>query len=174
MANWLLSDKAHRDSCYKSGDISCIICAVARTLLLTQKEKHAIQPFGVYSRLKFICKHLLFGKQEDAHEFLRYLIESMEESFLLRFPNHNSLDQYSKRTTPLNHIFGGYIKSAVRCLSCNYVSVTYQYFQDLILDIRKVDNIEDALETYFAREMLEDTSYNCESCKTKVKSSVII
>lgn len=168
LANWLVSDSVHRNHCIKSGNFDCTICGVARTLLLTQKEKQAVQPFGVFTRLKYICRHLLYGKQEDAHEFLRFLIESMEECFLLRFSNHKILDEYSKRTTPLNHIFGGYIKSVVRCLSCNYESVTYQYFQDIILDIRKADNIEDALDAYFSCETLEDTSYNCDSCKMKV------
>lgn len=169
MANWLMSDKAHRENCYKVNEKGCIICAVAKTLHLTQKEKSAVQPYSVYTKLKFICKHLLFGKQEDAHEFLRYLIESMELSYLQRFPNIKDMDQYSKQTTPLNYIFGSYVKSAVRCLSCGYISVTYQHFQDIILDISKVDNIEDALEMYFASERLEDMCYKCDSCKRKVK-----
>lgn len=29
-----------------------------------------------------ICKHLSTYRQEDAHEFLRYLIESMERCYL--------------------------------------------------------------------------------------------
>lgn len=167
MANWLMSDSAHMERC-DSTDAGCIICAMAKTLQESQKSQSAIRPYYVYSKLKSICKHLIMGRQEDAHEFLRYLVEAMEKSYLSRFRNFKELDQYSKETTPLNQILGGYLKSAVRCLTCNHVSVTYQHFQDILLDIRKADTIDEALEVYFARERLEDMGYKCEACKKKV------
>jgi len=36
----------------------------------------------MYVSLIVICKHLSTYRQEDAHEFLRYLIESMERCYL--------------------------------------------------------------------------------------------
>jgi len=36
-------------------------------------------------RISAICKHLVHGQQEDAHEFMRYLLESMEKAYLARF-----------------------------------------------------------------------------------------
>lgn len=33
-------------------------------------------------KFSVICKHLSTYRQEDAHEFLRYLIESMERCYL--------------------------------------------------------------------------------------------
>lgn len=167
MANWLISDAKHIEECNSSEN--CIICAMIKTLEASQNNQSAIRPYLVYSKLKFICKHLLMGRQEDAHEFLRYLVEAMEKCFLTRFRNYKELDQYSKETTPLNQILGGYLKSAVRCLACGHVSVTFQHFQDLLLDIRKADTIEEALEGYFSRERLEDMGYKCESCKKKVR-----
>lgn len=167
MANWLMSDSAHMERC-ESTDAGCIICAMAKTLQESQRSQSAIRPYYVYSKLKSICKHLVMGRQEDAHEFLRYLVEAMEKSYLSRFRNYKELDQYSKETTPLNQILGGYLKSAVRCLACNHVSVTFQHFQDLLLDIRKADTVDEALEGYFARERLEDMGYKCEACKKKV------
>lgn len=169
MANWLISDVKHIEECNSSEN--CIICAMIKTLEASQNNQSAIRPYLVYSKLKFICKHLLMGRQEDAHEFLRYLVEAMEKCFLTRFRNYKELDQYSKETTPLNQILGGYLKSAVRCLSCGHVSVTFQHFQDLLLDIRKADTIEEALEGYFSRERLEDMGYKCESCKRKVSAT---
>nr|XP_014095863.1 ubiquitin carboxyl-terminal hydrolase 36 [Bactrocera oleae] len=169
MANWLISDAKHIEECNSSEN--CIICAMIKTLEASQNNQSAIRPYLVYSKLKFICKHLLMGRQEDAHEFLRYLVEAMEKCFLTRFRNYKELDQYSKETTPLNQILGGYLKSAVRCLACGHVSVTFQHFQDLLLDIRKADTIEEALEGYFSRERLEDMGYKCESCKKKVSAT---
>ncbi|XP_054732242.1 ubiquitin carboxyl-terminal hydrolase 36 [Anastrepha obliqua] len=169
MANWLMSEGKHVEEC-ESPD-NCIICAMIKTLDASQSNQSAIRPYLVYSKLKFICKHLLMGRQEDAHEFLRYLVEAMEKSYLTRYRNYKELDQYSKETTPLNQILGGYLKSAVRCLACGHVSVTFQHFQDLLLDIRKADTVEEALEGYFSRERLEDMGYKCESCKKKVSAT---
>lgn len=150
----------------------CIICAMARTLKETQENQNqSIKPYYVYSKLRLVCKHLVPGDQEDAHEFLRYLVEAMEKAYLLRFKNSKEFDQYTKETTPLNQILGGYLKSSVRCLSCEHVSVTFQHFQDLLLDIRKSSSIEEALDIHFARERLEDMGYKCESCKRKVSAT---
>lgn len=53
----------------------------------------------------------------------------MEKCYLSRFVNHDKFDQYSKETTPLNQILGGYLRSTVRCLACHHLSTTYQHFQ---------------------------------------------
>lgn len=144
---------------------------MARTLKDSQDNQQAIKPWSVYSKLRLVCKHLVPGHQEDAHEFLRYLVEAMEKAYLLRIKNSKELDQYTKETTPLNQILGGYLKSSVRCLACGHVSVTFQHFEDLLLDIRKVNSIEEALDTHFACERLEDMGYKCEACKKKVSAT---
>lgn len=151
----------------------CTICAVANTLRMSQSAGHAVKPYPVYSRLRSICKHMVVGRQEDAHEFLRYLIEAMEKAYLERFPKSvlTNLDQYSKETTPLNQILGFYLRSSVRCLSCNHVSMTFQHFEDLLLDIRKSNTVDEALQGYFAREKLEDMDYTCSGCKKKVTAT---
>ncbi|KXJ68745.1 hypothetical protein RP20_CCG001877 [Aedes albopictus] len=172
IANWLLSDKAHREHCDDNvNGQGCIICAMAKTLLASQNNQGSIKPYMVVSKLRSVCKHLTPGRQEDAHEFLRYLVEAMEKCYLARFKNSKELDQYSKETTPLNQILGGYLRSEVKCLNCKHVSTTFQHFEDLLLDIRKVSSIEEALQTYFALERLEEMQYKCEACKKKVAAT---
>lgn len=172
LANWLVSEQAHMENCNVSESGSfCIICAMAKTLQATQTTQSAVRPFLIYTKLKQICKHMIVGRQEDAHEFLRFLVEAMERAYLMRFRNYKELDQLVKETTPLGQIFGGYLRSEVRCLSCNHVSITFQHFQDLLLDIRKSDSLEEAFEGYFSREKLEDFGYKCEGCKKKVSPS---
>ncbi|XP_020798036.1 ubiquitin carboxyl-terminal hydrolase 36 isoform X1 [Drosophila serrata] len=172
LANWLVSEQSHLDNCTvaESGG-SCVICAMAKTLQATQGNQSAVRPYHIYSKLKQICKHMVVGRQEDAHEFLRFLVEAMERAYLMRFRNYKELDQLVKETTPLGQIFGGYLRSEVRCLSCNHVSITFQHFQDLLLDIRKADTLEEAFEGHFSRERLEDMGYKCEGCKKKVSAT---
>lgn len=145
---------------------------MAKTLLASQQSGgQAIKPYLIYTKLRLVCKHLVFGQQEDAHEFLRYLMEAMEKAYLSRIPRSSQLDQYSKETTPINQILGGYLKTSVRCLACGHESVTFQHFEDLLLDIRKANTLDEALDLYFARERLEDMGYKCEACKKKVSAT---
>lgn len=165
--NWLVSDKEHA-GCQGNG-IICLICAMKKTLLDSQQRNvNAIRPLLIYNKLRIICRHFEIEHQEDAHEFLRYLVEGMEKAFLSRFRNHSEFDSKTKETTPLNQILGGYLRSAVNCLQCGHVSTTFQHFQDLLLDIRKPQTVDEALESYFAKEKLDDESYQCESCCKKV------
>lgn len=98
----------------------------------------------------------------------------MEKSYLNRFksmPRFKELDAYSKETTPLNQILGGYLRSTVTCLACKHESITFQHFEDLQLDISRVSTLNEALGGYFARENLEECGYKCESCKKKVSAT---
>ncbi|KAL3276176.1 hypothetical protein HHI36_020894 [Cryptolaemus montrouzieri] len=171
LVNWLMSDKEHSSGCFESGGL-CIICSMRKTLVESQSSTlNAIRPLYIYNKLRFICRNFILGRQEDAHEFLRHLVEAMEKAYLSRFRNHDQLDAKVKETTPLNQIFGGYLRSAVHCLECSHVSTTFQHFQDLLLDIRKAQTLEEALDGYFSREKLDDESYQCESCRKKVAAT---
>ncbi|GLH14471.1 Ubiquitin carboxyl-terminal hydrolase 36, partial [Gryllus bimaculatus] len=175
LVNWLQSDSDHLNKCFvANGSMQgeCINCAMSKTLKASQnKSGNVIKPYLIYNKLKMICKHMVHGQQEDAHEFMRYLIESMEETYLVRFKGEK-LDNYSKETTPLNQIFGGYMRTEVNCLQCRGVSTTFQHFQDLLLDIRRASTLDDALASYFQRERLDgDDAYRCERCHKKVSAT---
>lgn len=72
----------------------------------------------------------------------RYLVEAMEKCYLQRFINSDKLDQYSKETTPINQILGGYLRSTVRCLACHHLSTTYQHFQVTInTHVKELDKL---------------------------------
>jgi ubiquitin carboxyl-terminal hydrolase 36/42 len=57
-------------------------------------------------------------------------------------------------------------------MNCKRRSNTYDHFQDLILDIRSVDHLTQALELYFKKETLYPNSgYKCVRCKSVVQAS---
>ncbi|XP_025199944.1 ubiquitin carboxyl-terminal hydrolase 36 isoform X2 [Melanaphis sacchari] len=172
--NWLMNDEQHQKTCQQKTGFQkdCIVCMVCNTFTLSQKHTgSSFKASIITNRLSLICKHLSTYRQEDAHEFLRYLIESMERCYLSVLGHGaKSLDNYSKETTPINQIFGGYIRTEVTCEKCSHISTTFQHFQDLILDIRHSDNVNDALDNYFEKEPL-DESYVCERCRRQVAAT---
>ena len=111
----------------------------------------------------------------------RYLIESLQRSYLIsERAQLKTLDTPSKETTPFNQIFGGYMRQDVTCLRCKYISTTFQHFMDLLLDIRQVSNIEDALQQHFKQERIggngenADSMYKCEKCHVKVPAKNLV
>ena len=104
--------------------------------------------------------------------YFRYLIESLQRSYLNTIPGSKQLDSVSKETTPFNQIFGGYIRQEVTCLRCKHVSTTYQRFMDILVEIQQANTIEDALAHFFKQKRLGQPGdpaslYKCEKCKFK-------
>ena len=67
---------AHENSCSSNGFNSCMICIMAATLRGTSGNS-PMKPIKIYEKLKLICKHLVHGRQEDAHEFLRWRCQDL-------------------------------------------------------------------------------------------------
>ncbi|CAL1284847.1 unnamed protein product [Larinioides sclopetarius] len=169
LANYLLHDNDHSSKCTVSG--FCMMCLLQKHIRRTiGKTGDIIKPNDIYQRLKLIAKHFQFGRQEDAHEFLRYVIDNLWKSCLNQNNNCSKLDPASKETTVINQIFGGYHRSQVTCLRCKEKSNTFDHFMDFILDIKQnVLSLEKALEKFIQPELLEqENSYKCPKCKMKV------
>lgn len=60
----------------------------------------------------------------------------------------------------------------VICPLCRHVSTTFSHFQDLVLDIRSVNSVDEALNLHFRKETLDaDNAYKCERCHKKVPAT---
>lgn len=129
---------------------------------------NVIKPIGVLNELKRIAKHFRYGSQEDAHEFLRYTVDAMQKSCL---PG-TKLDRQTQATTFIHQVFGGYLRSRVKCLNCKAVSDTFDPFLDIPLEIKTALSVSKALEQFVKPEQLDgENAYKCTKCKKMVTAS---
>uniref|UniRef100_A0A8C2ELF5 Ubiquitin carboxyl-terminal hydrolase n=1 Tax=Cyprinus carpio TaxID=7962 RepID=A0A8C2ELF5_CYPCA len=167
LANYLLS-KEHSRSCHQSG--FCMICVMQNHIIQAfANTGNAIKPVSFIRDLKKIARHFRFGSQEDAHEFLRYTIDAMQKACLNGYPK---LDRQTQATTLVHQIFGGYLRSRVKCSICKSVSDTYDPNLDIALEIRQAANIVRALELFVKPDVLSgENAYMCAKCKKKVPAT---
>ncbi|KFU93838.1 Ubiquitin carboxyl-terminal hydrolase 42, partial [Chaetura pelagica] len=164
LANYMLSFE-HSQSCIASS--FCMMCVIeshiAQALCFSNGP---IQPACVISGLKRIGGNFHFGHQEDAHEFLSFTLEALQNSCL---NGNTELDRSSQATTFIHQIFGGHLRSRVECMNCKAVSDTYETFFDISLNVKEVPSIISALEEYVTLEELDgENSYKCSKCEKMV------
>ncbi|XP_065496248.1 ubiquitin carboxyl-terminal hydrolase 36-like [Caloenas nicobarica] len=167
LANYLLS-KEHGRSCHQSG--FCMMCVMQNHVMQAfANSGSVIKPVSFVRDLKKIAPHIRFGRQEDAHEFLRFTIDAMQKACL---PNCTELDRQTQATTLIHQIFGGYLRSRVKCLMCKGVSDTFEPCLDLPVEITQAANVEQALELFVKPDLLGgENAYMCDKCKKKVSAT---
>lgn len=166
LANYMLS-REHSKTCHEPG--FCMMCTMQNHIIqVFANSNNVIKPIGVLNELKRIAKHFRFGSQEDAHEFLRYTVDAMQKSCL---PG-SKLDRQTQATTFIHQVFGGYLRSRVKCLNCKAVSDTFDPFLDVTLEIKTAPSVSKALEQFVKPEQLEgENAYKCSKCKKLVTAS---
>ncbi|NXL38667.1 UBP42 hydrolase, partial [Glaucidium brasilianum] len=166
LANYMLSLE-HTQSCEEEG--FCMMCILETHVNQVLYASNAIKPTSVINGLKRIGKNLHYGSQEDAHEFLSFVVDALQKSCL---QDSTILDRSSQSTTLIYQIFGGYLRSRVKCLNCKAVSDTFEPFVDIGLDIKAVTSLTKALEEFVKPEQLDgENSYKCSKCKNMVPAS---
>ncbi|XP_007462421.1 PREDICTED: ubiquitin carboxyl-terminal hydrolase 36 [Lipotes vexillifer] len=167
LANYLLS-KEHTRGCHQGS--FCMLCVMQNHIIQAfANSGNAIKPVSFIRDLRKIARHFRFGNQEDAHEFLRYTIDAMQKACL---SGCAKLDRQTQATTLVHQIFGGYLRSRVKCSVCKSVSDTYDPYLDVALEIRQAANIVRALELFVKPDVLSgENAYMCAKCKKKVPAS---
>lgn len=167
LANYLLS-REHTRGCHQGS--FCMLCVMQNHIVQAfANSGNAIKPVSFIRDLRKIARHFRFGNQEDAHEFLRYTIDAMQKACL---SGCAKLDRQTQATTLVHQIFGGYLRSRVKCSVCKSVSDTYDPYLDVALEIRQAANIVRALELFVKPDVLSgENAYMCAKCKKKVPAS---
>ncbi|BBH08604.1 ubiquitin-specific protease 23, partial [Prunus dulcis] len=117
-----------------------------------------------------ISRNFTKSRQEDAHEYMVNLLESMHKCCLPSGVPSESSSAYEKSL--VHKIFGGRLRSQVKCLQCSCCSNKFDPFLDLSLEIFKADSLQKALGNFTAAEQLDggERQYQCQQCKQKVRA----
>ncbi|KAI3902924.1 hypothetical protein MKW92_029139, partial [Papaver armeniacum] len=149
----------------------CAMCAiqnhVSRAL---QSTGRILAPKDLVMNLRCISRNFRNSRQEDAHEYMVNLLESMHKCSLPSGVPSQSSGAYEKSL--VHKIFGGRLRSQVKCTQCNYCSNTFDPFLDLSLEINRADSLRRALQHFTATEQLDggEKHYQCQRCKQKVRA----
>ncbi|KAK7822960.1 hypothetical protein U0070_025777 [Myodes glareolus] len=161
LANYLLSREHSRNCCHQG---SCVMCAMENHVTQSLLHlKRVIRP----SEMLTAAFHK--NKQEDAHEFLMFILDAMRTSCL---QGSKDLESTSEHSTMIREIFGGSWRSQIKCLRCQETTDILEPFLDITLDIKAAQSVEQALEALVKEEKLcGENAYHCDHCQKKTAAS---
>ncbi|CAH8374977.1 unnamed protein product [Eruca vesicaria subsp. sativa] len=163
----------HSKACRKKS--WCFVCEFEFLILKSRGGESPLSPIKILSRLQKIGKHLGPGKQEDAHEFLRCAVDTMQSVFL---KEADATGPFAEETTLVGLTFGGYLHSKIKCMKCLHKSERSELMMDLTVEIGgDIGSLEEALAQFTAYEVLDgENRYLCDRCKSyqKAKKKLMI
>ncbi|KAF6985524.1 hypothetical protein CFC21_003375 [Triticum aestivum] len=180
LASFCLASR-HSNLCKKvfpNRDKECAFCVLERQIVRQLRaEAGALDsPGKVLRSLPLFAEHFRWGRQEDAHEFLRYVIDACHTA-CLRIRKRLPVATANGDCGPeegrgqgscmvMRETFGGALLSQVKCLVCKGESNKTDEIMDLSLDLLGTSSVGDALTCFFKPEVLEGANkYSCERCK---------
>lgn len=134
-------------------------------------------PGKIIGGLKHFAEHFRLGRQEDAHEFLRYVIDACHTTCLRlkklqqqrrKYVTNGGVDGFGGSTV-VKEIFGGALQSQVKCLGCGHESNKVDEIMDISIDVINSSTLKEAFQKFFQPEVLDGSNkYKCDSCKKLV------
>ena len=137
-----------------------------------QSPNGAVKPENVLEALKKFWSSYRLGRQEDAEECFTKIVEGMHQSNLIQGGMSSDDIGPLTETTMMHRVFGGHLRSQLKCTKCGYESNTFESFMDLSVEISKrTKHIETALSEFTSIETLGgENKCFCEKCHNKVKA----
>ncbi|XP_018301734.1 ubiquitin carboxyl-terminal hydrolase 20 isoform X5 [Mycetomoellerius zeteki] len=153
---------------------------------------HVVNTTALKSQIQRFAPRFMGYSQQDAQEFLRYLLEGLHEDVnrvtTKLPPIHGDIpDSYTdmqkaveswkrylrSEDSTIVDVFVGQLRSSLRCTSCDHVSVTLDPFWDLSLPIPARSGtvkLSQCLEHFTREEVLDgDEKPTCSKCQMRRK-----
>ncbi|XP_035218742.1 ubiquitin carboxyl-terminal hydrolase 46-like isoform X2 [Stegodyphus dumicola] len=145
--------------------------------IATQKKKTGtIAPKKFIARLRKENEVFDNYMQQDAHEFLNYLLNTIadilqeKQQGKVKTANQNGDQHQTSKAEPtwVHDIFQGTLTNETRCLNCETVSSKDEDFLDLSVDVNQNTSITHCLRGFSNTETLcSEHKYYCENCCSK-------
>ncbi|OAY69727.1 Ubiquitin carboxyl-terminal hydrolase 17 [Ananas comosus] len=160
-----LLEGLHSKTCLKKE--WCFTCEFESLVMNAKQGKSPLSPIGVLSNLHKIGSGFDLGKEEDAHEFLRFVIDAMQ-SVCRKEAGPNATGRLAEETTLIQLTFGGYLRSKIKCMKCLGKSEQYERMMDLTVEIQgEIGTLEEALLQFTSTEVLDgENKYQCSRCNS--------
>ncbi|KAL1830528.1 hypothetical protein ACET3Z_000179 [Daucus carota] len=163
-----LLEKDHRRECWRND--WCFMCELQSHVIRATQTSQPFSPLEILARLPNMGGNLGYGKQEDAHEFMRFAIDTMQSVCLDEFGGEKVVPPRAQETTLIQHIFGGQLQSQVKCTKCENVSNQFENMMDLTVEMQgDATSLEECLDQFTIMERLHgDNMYKCDGCNDYV------
>ncbi|KAH9299698.1 hypothetical protein KI387_031380, partial [Taxus chinensis] len=143
----------------------CALCALRDHVNLSLLSRgEVIEPKVLYDNLgNMSSSYFQKWQQEDAHDYLHSLLEDLDNCALgVGCFNPCSFFQGSSF---VKKIFGGCLRSQVKCTHCFHCSNAFEPFIDLSLEIDEADSLISALQSFTRVEtIVPDLKHRCDNC----------
>lgn len=156
--SYLMIQKCNKCRLSAGSNEFCALCLFKSHIIeaLHRSRRQSFSPTEIARNLRRINKSFRIGRQEDAHEFFKFFLESMS-------PSKNSTE---------SKLFQGELLSQVVCGNCGHNSRCFDPFLDLSVSVSRVKSLEQALSQYCKEESLSgDNMYKCEKCRKRVNAT---
>ena len=141
---------------------------VARAL---NSSGRTIAPVAFVKNLRALSKTFRKGRQEDAHELARCLLDAMHKKSVEIIKPKISPNSARAETSFVWKVFGGKLRSQVNCKTCGRNSETFDPFLDLSLEVGRAKSVLGAFKLFTQAEVLDgDNKYRCEGKSANSKS----
>lgn len=169
-----------------------------KTLLISlndKNDKRPVRPVSFRKILGVFKPSFNTSEQQDAHECLTIILETLSESLKMHVSinisgsinSHsddrkiNAFQQYKQFLlkqgySMINSTFFGQFDSTITCKSCNKSFYNYDPYSSLEIEIPpNANSLNDCLENYCYQETLAgDNLYHCQICKKSTSATKIL
>lgn len=171
---------AYKSQPRKKENLLTCLADLFHSIATQQKKVGAIRPKKFIRRLQKENEQFASYTQQDAHEFLNYLLNAiadiLQEERKQEKQNgrlrSGDVDNEDNRSTPdltfVHEIFQGTLTNEIRCLTCKSIRSKDEYFLDLSVDVEQNTSITQCLTEFSSPETLcGEYKYYCEECWSK-------